>query len=173
MTSSIAGCPAPRPSRRGFVARLDPGSKGFVRMVLIPLLLAGCSNAPERTPIEPASTATDSGGGLAATIGIAAGTAFIPILVKGCSVPCSATQIIQPASPAQTSIAFELYQSAGSDLATAHPLGTYRISWAAEANAPAQVHVVFTVDSAGAFLEARAEPGGRWLEVTRAAPKVQ
>lgn len=141
-----------------------------MRLPLFLLLLVGCSNAPERTRIDAASVTTGPSGGLEAAIGIAAGSRLVPVLAAECHLPCSATQVIRPASADQQVIAFQLYQGTEVDLAHGKRPGTYRVSWAGLTRAPAEVEVTFVAESEGAFLHGRARPGGEPLQITRISP---
>jgi molecular chaperone DnaK len=84
---------------------------GRLSLIFIALLVAGCG--PAESPgllVAPASPELLREGVVAEPIGIETlGGVFTPLLHKGCSVPCSSSQIFSTAEDGQSEILVHLY----------------------------------------------------------------
>lgn len=140
--------------------------RAVVVLVFALLALSACEATPERARIAAASTATDARGGLEAGIGIAAGSRLVPVLERGCRLPCTASQTLRAAAAGQDVVAFQLYQGRDDQLANARALGTYRVSLAGRGPQASDVELTFTAEPDGALVGAVSRPDGAMLDVT-------
>ena len=103
-----------------------------MRRVVAMAMLAGCpsANRPAWTVVEANSPAVPMGGEtLAEPVGIETlGGVFTPLLVEGCPLPCTSTEVFSTAADNQDSISLFLYRGKGAPLvAEAVSLGQYEV----------------------------------------------
>ena len=138
--------------------------------LLIILSLTACTR-PDRASVlvEPASDAVAHNGALREAIGIETlGGVFTPLLAAGCPLPCSLSQTFSTAEDGQSEILLHLYRGTGPRTATAHSLGTFRISGipSMPRGTPGVV-VEFIVDQSGVRLTAVDRDGNAKLQIAR------
>jgi molecular chaperone DnaK (HSP70) len=139
-------------------------------LIVLSLLVVGCSGRPEGTAIEGASVATTDDRRLTHHLGIAAGSRLVPVMEAGCQIPCTATQRIRTESGSQKVVRFQLHEGADDRVASAKPLGTYEVALPGTGPAASEIELRFHADRSGAYVSAVDRADGSARPVARASP---
>jgi molecular chaperone DnaK (HSP70) len=133
-------------------------------------LLWGCGSSgppPASLVAEYATPAHGEDGTLLESIGIETlGGVFMPILEKGCSVPCANVQVFSTAADQQDQITISLYRGNSKVAAECSSLGEYRIEGVPlqPGGVPA-VEVRFAVEGGNVILTATCKSAGQAFRI--------
>ncbi|MES2295923.1 MAG: Hsp70 family protein [Pseudomonadota bacterium] len=135
--------------------------------LLLVLFSGVCFAAP--TIVESPTPIVSKADALGADVGIETlGGVFTPVLVRGCKIPCSSTQVFSTADDRQSEIKLILFRGNARMTKNTHRLGTFVVLGVPpEPRGMPQVAVTFAVEGSQISVSAVDKKSSRALEVKR------
>lgn len=145
------------------------GGPHFLRLVCLLLVLIARASYAEALVVERPTPAVSDSGVLSEDIGIETlGGVFTPLIVHGCRVPCTTTQMFSTAEDHQTEIKLFLFRGNSEMAKDAHLLGIYVIFEIPPLRrGEPQVAVTLTVERDGISISAMDRLSQRPLHIQR------